>query len=186
MSVDPASAPTNTGMSYLCPRLSITFSNKNALRWFSGSPRNCKRTSGCSSVSLLIGVVTRTSLPALSRPSTYLPSVGQYEAIKFSWRVDARTYRRTIHGFGRVLNLSPFVGDRLHLGDDRRWGRHNLANNLRHLGAGLRVEVEVQARCILAEFCSVDHFGEGTAVEVERLRRHSGRPGIRALDRCRR
>src|SRR3954452_4937214 len=109
-------------MSDLRPRLSTTFSNRKARRWFSGSPRNCKRTSGCSSVSLLIGAVTRTSLPALSRPSTYLPSVGQYEAIKFSWRLDVRKYRRTFHGLGRVLNLSPFVGDRLHLGDDRRWG----------------------------------------------------------------
>src|SRR3954471_9562899 len=120
MSFEPASAPTSTGMSYLRPRASTTFSNRNALRWLSGSPRNCSRTSGCSSVSLLIGVVTRTSLPACSRPATYLPSVGQYEAIKFSWSVDVRKYRRTIHGFGRVLNLSPLVGDRLHFGDDRR------------------------------------------------------------------
>src|SRR5262249_39071455 len=68
-------------MAYLRPFASVTFSNRNALRWDSGSPRNCRRTSGCSSVSLLIGTVTRTSLPAFSSPSTYWPSVGQYDVI---------------------------------------------------------------------------------------------------------
>jgi hypothetical protein len=70
MSEEAASAPSKTGMSYLRPRLSMTFSNKKALRWLSGSPRNCSRTSGCISVSLFTGIVTRTSFPALSSPST--------------------------------------------------------------------------------------------------------------------
>src|SRR5215467_65352 len=68
-------------MSNLRPCASVTFSNRKALRWLSGNPRNCSRTSGCSSVSLLIGTVTRTSLPACSSPSTYLPRVGQYDAV---------------------------------------------------------------------------------------------------------
>src|SRR5215510_2581798 len=68
-------------MSYWRPCASVTFSNRKALRWLSGKPRNCSRTSGCSSVSLLIGTVTRTSLPACSSPSTYCPSVGQYDAV---------------------------------------------------------------------------------------------------------
>ncbi len=68
MSVEPAMAPISTGMSYLRPLLSTTFSNRKALRAVSGNPRNCKRTSGCSSVSLLIGLVTRISLPARSSP----------------------------------------------------------------------------------------------------------------------
>src|SRR4051812_22413576 len=139
MSVDPASAPTSTGMSYLCPRLSTTFSNRNALRWLSGNPRNCSRTSGCSSVSLLIGVVTRRSLPARSRPSTYLPSVDQYEAIKSS-RVGAR--RRA----NELLVLSSFVRDGLHFGDDRGPGRDNRGDDFRHLAARLRVEVEIEAK----------------------------------------
>src|SRR5215217_7458443 len=99
-----------------------------------------------------MGVVTRTSLPALSRPSTYLPSVGQYEAIKFSWRADVRKYHRTIHSVGRVLNLSPFVGDRLHLGDDSGRGTDDIGDNFCHLGPRLRVEIEVQAKCVLTEF----------------------------------
>src|SRR5690349_17946579 len=54
-------------MSYLRPLLSITFVNRNALRSFSAMPpRNCQRTSGCISVSLLIGRSTRMRSPASS------------------------------------------------------------------------------------------------------------------------
>src|SRR5438445_9996199 len=105
--------PTRTGMSYLRPRASTTFSNRKALRARSGSPRNCSRTNGCSSVSLLIGVVTRTSLPACSRPSTYLPSDGQYDGIQ---------------GFSLLLaccTLAAFLGDGFHLGDDRARRAHD-------------------------------------------------------------
>src|SRR3954468_17650845 len=54
-------------MSYLRPLLSVTLVNRNALRSFSAMPpRNCQRTSGCISVSLLIDRSTRTSKPAAS------------------------------------------------------------------------------------------------------------------------
>src|SRR4051812_6715896 len=66
MSADAANPPTNTGLSYLRPFESTTFSKRNALRSASLSPRNCQRTSGCSSVSLLISRRTRTSLPLAS------------------------------------------------------------------------------------------------------------------------
>src|SRR3954466_3443606 len=57
-------------MSYLRPLLSVTLENRNALRSFSAMPpRNCQRTSGCISVSLLIARCTRMSSPALSRAS---------------------------------------------------------------------------------------------------------------------
>src|SRR3954452_5787201 len=154
MSVDPASAPTSTGMSYLCPRPSTTFSNRNALRWLSGNPRNCSRTSGCSSVSLLIGVVTRTSLPARSRPSTYLPSVGQYEAIKPSQVAGARRRRRA----NKLLVLSSFVRDGLHFGDDRGPSRDNPGDDFRHLAARLRVEVEIEAKNLVTESGVLHHF----------------------------
>jgi hypothetical protein len=49
---------------------SVTLVNTNALRSFSGiPPRNCQRTSGCSSVSLLIGRSTCTRSPAAPAPS---------------------------------------------------------------------------------------------------------------------
>src|SRR2546423_14702861 len=55
-------------MSYLRPLLSTTLVNRNAfLSRSSMPPRNCQRTSGCISVSLLIGRSTRISSPALSR-----------------------------------------------------------------------------------------------------------------------
>src|SRR5438270_10128841 len=54
-------------MSYLRPLLSTTLVKRNALRSFSAMPpRNCQRTSGCISVSLFIGRVTRMSSPAAS------------------------------------------------------------------------------------------------------------------------
>src|SRR5262249_45759229 len=117
-------------MSYLRPRASTTFSNRNALRWLSGRPRNCRRTSGCSSVSLLIGTVTRTSLPARSSASTYWPSVGQYDAIKFS---------------PQVYVLSTFACDGFHLGDDRRRRRDDVGDDPCHRFARLRIEVEIEA-----------------------------------------
>src|SRR5262245_28671902 len=51
----------------LSPRALVTFSNRNPVRCSSDSPRNCQRTSGISSVSLLIGMVTRVSLPRRCR-----------------------------------------------------------------------------------------------------------------------
>src|SRR5580765_6225830 len=57
-------------MSYLRPLLSVTWLNRNALRSFSAMPpRNCQRTSGCISVSLLMARWTRISSPALSNAS---------------------------------------------------------------------------------------------------------------------
>src|SRR6266404_8106131 len=54
-------------MSYLRPLLSVTLVKRNALRSFSAMPpRNCQRTSGCISVSLFIGRVTRMRSPAAS------------------------------------------------------------------------------------------------------------------------
>src|SRR4051812_44550106 len=54
-------------MSYLRPLLSMTLLKRKALRSFSAMPpRNCQRTSGCSSVSLLIGRSTVISSPAWS------------------------------------------------------------------------------------------------------------------------
>src|ERR1700722_1315991 len=54
-------------MSYLRFLLSTTLVNRKALRSFSSMPpRNCQRTSGCISVSLLMGRSTVTSRPALS------------------------------------------------------------------------------------------------------------------------
>src|SRR4029079_14160457 len=62
-----ASAPTATGMSYLRPLLSTTFLKRKALRSFSAMPpRNCHRTKGCISVSLLIARSTVMSRPAFS------------------------------------------------------------------------------------------------------------------------
>src|SRR5438477_11948175 len=113
-------------MSYLRPRESTTFSNRKAWRWRSGRPRNCSRTSGCSSVSLLIGIVTRTSLPARSRPSTYLPSVGQYDPIRLS------------------PSLPAFVDDGFHCCDDRFRRAHDVGNDARYRLARLRIEIEVQ------------------------------------------
>src|SRR5688500_5003238 len=46
----------------LSPRALVTFSNRKPLRWSCCRPRNCQRTSGISSVSLLIGTVMRVSL----------------------------------------------------------------------------------------------------------------------------
>src|SRR5690348_848644 len=57
-------------MSYLRPLLSVTLEKRNAFRSFSAMPpRNCQRTSGCISVSLLIARGTRISRPALSSAS---------------------------------------------------------------------------------------------------------------------
>src|SRR5262249_13996436 len=168
---EPASAPTSTGMSYLRPFASTTFSNRNALRWLSGRPRNCRRTSGCSSVSLLIGTVTRTSLPARSSASTYWPSVGQYDAINF-----LLTFRV----------LSALIGDRFQLGHDGRRRRHDVGDDPRHRFPGLRIEVEIEARDLLAQARRLDHVHEGAAVDVDKLGRHSGRTGERPLDRSRR
>src|SRR5229473_6281998 len=54
-------------MSYLRPLLSVTLVNRKALRSFSAMPpRNCQRTSGCISVSLLIARSTRMRSPAAS------------------------------------------------------------------------------------------------------------------------
>src|SRR6478609_9756914 len=54
-------------MSYLRPLESVTLVNRKALRSFSAMPpRNCQRTSGCISVSLLIGRSTVMSSPAAS------------------------------------------------------------------------------------------------------------------------
>ena len=55
----PARAPTTTGISYFRPLASVTFSNNHALRSSSDKPRYCQRTSGCSSVSLLMTLVMR-------------------------------------------------------------------------------------------------------------------------------
>src|SRR3954471_19942270 len=55
-------------MSYFLPLLSVTLRKRKALRSFSAMPpRNCQRTSGCISVSLLIGRSTVISKPAASR-----------------------------------------------------------------------------------------------------------------------
>jgi len=60
---------TTTGMSYLHPLASVTWVNRNA--FLSGSsipPRNCQRTRGCISVSLLIGPVDRDEQPGALEP----------------------------------------------------------------------------------------------------------------------
>src|SRR3954471_15145706 len=55
-------------MSYFLPLLSVTLRKRKALRSFSAMPpRNCQRTSGCISVSLLIGRSTVIRRPAASR-----------------------------------------------------------------------------------------------------------------------
>src|SRR5205085_5782555 len=57
-------------MSYLRPLLSVTLVKRKALRSFSAMPpRNCQRTSGCISVSLLIARSTRIRRPASSSAS---------------------------------------------------------------------------------------------------------------------
>src|SRR3954468_16550477 len=53
--------PTATPPFRLSPRALVTFSNRKPVRCSSFNPRNCHRTSGISSVSLLIGMVTRRS-----------------------------------------------------------------------------------------------------------------------------
>src|SRR6476661_4730712 len=53
--------PTATPPLRLSPRALVTFSNRKPVRCSSFSPRNCQRTSGINSVSLLIGIVTRRS-----------------------------------------------------------------------------------------------------------------------------
>src|SRR5690348_4033995 len=54
-------------MSYLRPLPSVTLVKRKALRSFSAMPpRNCQRTSGCISVSLLIARSTRMRRPASS------------------------------------------------------------------------------------------------------------------------
>src|SRR5882757_6711163 len=162
ISAEPASPPTSTGMSYLRPRESITFSNRKALRWLSGSPRNCSRTSGCNSVSLLIGMVTRMSLPACSRPSTYLPSEGQYDAIQCS-----------LGGLYSEFGLAAFVGDGFHLGDDGRRGRHDPGNDPRHIFARLGIDVQVQALHVVPESRALGHRGERPPVGGEQLARRA-------------
>src|SRR5580700_10237491 len=59
-------------MSYLRPLASVTLVNTKARRFSSGTPpTNCQRTSGCSSVSLLIGVSMRVTRPAASRSARW-------------------------------------------------------------------------------------------------------------------
>src|SRR5262245_35837897 len=67
MRAEAASAPTTTGISNLRPSAPTTLVNRKARRLSSGRPpANCQRTSGCSSVSLLIGRSTRTTRPCAS------------------------------------------------------------------------------------------------------------------------
>src|SRR3990172_153135 len=66
----PARPPTRTGMSNLRPLLSVMLVNRNALRSSSRwRPRNCQRTSGCISVSLLILRSTTIRSPAFFKAS---------------------------------------------------------------------------------------------------------------------
>src|SRR5580693_2323849 len=59
-------------MSYLRPLTSVTLVKTKARRLSSGTPpTNCQRTSGCSSVSLLIGVSMRVTRPAASRSARW-------------------------------------------------------------------------------------------------------------------
>src|ERR1051325_5246412 len=82
-------------MSYLRPWLSVTLVKRKALRSFSGMPpRNCQRTSGCISVSLLIGRVTRTRSPAASS----------------ALRCACRSAYMSVHGDVHLANQRPPLG----------------------------------------------------------------------------
>src|SRR5215831_3675888 len=60
-------------MSYRRPLESVTWVKRNARRSGSGiPPRNCQRTSGCSSVSLFMGRSTRSSSPCASNLSRWV------------------------------------------------------------------------------------------------------------------
>src|SRR6185312_517847 len=72
----PTATPPGTGR----PLASTTFSNRKPLRSASGRPRNCQRTSGISSVSLLITREMRRSLPLASRLARW---------VRRSWRLAA-------------------------------------------------------------------------------------------------
>ena len=64
-------------MSYLRPLLSVTLVNRKALRSFSAMPpRNCQRTSGCISVSLLIGPRDRDQEPCRVERAHMIVQIG--------------------------------------------------------------------------------------------------------------
>jgi hypothetical protein len=58
--------PTATDVSKRLPRESVRFSNNQPVRCAASGPRNCQRTRGITSVSLLVTRVTRRSRPRRS------------------------------------------------------------------------------------------------------------------------
>src|SRR5262245_21048028 len=104
-------------MSYFLPFESTTFLKRNALRSRSAMPpRNCQRTSGCISVSLLIARSTVTSSPAFSSArrcscrSAYFLSMGLFGG-DFLLADDGRPLR--LVGFHHGGELAGGAGDEI-------------------------------------------------------------------------